>query len=222
MIGKLKKYVRERRLLSFDRSKRMESDSLLSAFDQKKAIFVHIPKTAGLSVVESVFGTHGGHRTAVYYRKVFDKEFEQYFKFTFIRNPWDRLYSAYRFLEAGGVNKHDKQAFEMHLGNCQSFEDFVMNWLDKKMIFKIIHLFPQSYFLVGNKGELLVDYVGRFESLQDDFQHIVQKLSLEITLPHVNKTKRKDSYQLAYTKGMIEKVARIYQEDISRFSYTFK
>ncbi len=199
----------------------MESGSLLAAFDQKKAIFVHIPKTAGLSVVESVFGTHGGHRSAAYYRKIFDKEFEQYFKFTFVRNPWDRLYSAYRFLEAGGLNKHDKQAFEIHLAKCKSFEDFVINWLDEKMIFKIIHFFPQSYFIVDDKGKSLVDYIGRFENLQKDYQHIVQQLGLEVSLPHVNKSNRKDSYQFIYTKEMEEKVARIYQEDISRFSYTF-
>lgn len=199
----------------------MENGSLLAAFDQKKAIFVHIPKTAGLSVVESVFGAHGGHRSAAYYRKFFDNEFEQYFKFTFVRNPWDRLYSAYRFLEAGGLNKHDKQAFEIHLAKCESFEDFVINWLDEKMIFKIIHFFPQSYFIVDDKGKSLVDYIGRFENLQKDYRHIVQQLGLEVSLPHVNKSNRKDSYQFIYTKEMEEKVARIYQEDISRFSYTF-
>ncbi|MFP4354891.1 MAG: sulfotransferase family 2 domain-containing protein [Phycisphaerae bacterium] len=73
-------------------------------FDKYRCIFVHIPKAAGVSVCQTLFGNlAGGHDTIEKYQKVFSwSDYKRYFKFTFVRNPWDRLASAYRFLRKGG------------------------------------------------------------------------------------------------------------------------
>ena len=75
--------------------------NMLKVFDEKKCIFFHIPKTAGISLVKALFGDlDWGHRDVNYYINVFDKKrFNDYFKFTFVRNPYDRLFSAYSFLK---------------------------------------------------------------------------------------------------------------------------
>lgn len=77
--------------------------------DNLKCIFVHIPKTAGISISRSIFGNLGGGHTKIRdYELIFSaKDFNNYFKFTFVRNPWDRIFSAYRFLKNGGINEED-------------------------------------------------------------------------------------------------------------------
>jgi len=82
----------------------------LQCFDEYRCIYYHIPKTAGLSVCQGLFGHHGpGHIDARTYRLIFGRaHFEKYFRFTFVRNPWDRLVSAYHFLQAGGLDREDR------------------------------------------------------------------------------------------------------------------
>ena len=71
-------------------------------FDEKRAIFIHIPKCAGVSVAQALFGNlAGGHATLDKYLNVFEAHcIEEYFLFTIVRNQWDRLVSAYFFLKA--------------------------------------------------------------------------------------------------------------------------
>ena len=80
---------------------------------------------------------------------------EKYFSFSFIRNPFDRLYSTYMFLSKGGMNNHDRLAFDNHLSKFKDFEDFVLNGLDRKIIYKIIHLIPQHQYLCDKKDRLI-------------------------------------------------------------------
>ena len=78
----------------------------LRGFDREKAIFVHIPKAAGTSIALSIFGELPYHYKAIDYIVFFGrKTFNQYFKFAFVRNPWDRVYSAYTYLRKGGWDK---------------------------------------------------------------------------------------------------------------------
>ena len=75
----------------------------LQGFDKHRCIFVHIPKCGGISVGRALFGTYyGNHMNALTYQLIFDKStYDAYFKFTFVRNPWSRLFSAFHFLRNG-------------------------------------------------------------------------------------------------------------------------
>ena len=72
-------------------------ESSFAPLDYYRCIFVHIPKNAGLSVCYTLFGNTGGsHRKITSYQKLFHpKTFASYFKFTFVRNPWDRFISLW-------------------------------------------------------------------------------------------------------------------------------
>ena len=197
--------------------------TLLNAFYKSKTIFIHIPKTAGVSLVKAIFGdvSFEGHRSFYFNSIALNIKNEKYFSFTFVRNPFDRLYSAYKFLQNGGMNHLDKLVFQTHLSEFNDFEDFILNGLNRKLIYKITHLIPQHEYLCDKKGSILVDFVGRFEHLERDILLLSTILSKDIKLSHHNYNKKLD-YREAYTSEMINKVNQIYQKDIDIFKYTFK
>lgn len=200
-----------------------QDGALLNAFYSTRTIFIHIPKTAGVSLVKSIFGdvTLEGHRSVSFYKQVFGTKYSDFFTFTIVRNPWERLYSAYKFLEKGGMNTHDKNAFEAHLSIYKNFECFVLNGLNKKIIWEIMQFIPQYDFVCDNNGKIIVDYVGKFENLKKSVNEINDILNLNFELEHHNKTNKKN-YKDIYTTEMIEKVHHIYQKDIDIFEYSFK
>ena len=196
--------------------------SLLNAFYSKKIIFVHIPKTAGISVAKAIFGDVSleGHRSIMFYKNLFNEDFSEYFTFSVVRNPWDRLYSAFKFLEKGGINIHDRNAYEQYLEEYKDFEDFVTNGLNTKMIYEIMHFIPQSEFICSKDGKIDVNYIARFENLKDDISKLSEKINNPIELDHHNSNK-KVSYKEIYTSDMIKKVEEIYKMDIINFNYKF-
>lgn len=196
--------------------------TLLNAFYKTRTIFVHIPKTAGVSLLRAIYGdvTLTGHRTYHFNSLILNSQESHYFSFSFVRNPYDRLYSTYMFLQKGGMNKYDVAVFENYLSMYKSFEDFVMNGLSQNLINKIIHLMPQYQYICGSKGEILVDFVGRFENLEHDVASLSKKLNMKINLPHYNYNKKKN-YRQVYTKEMESRVYQFYQKDIDIFGYVF-
>ena len=222
-IRNIIKNIKRNNFAKKQRSKVLKDGTLLNSFNNKKIIFIHIPKTAGISLVKSIFGdvTLEGHRSVSFYKQVFRSRYSDFFTFTIVRNPWDRLYSAYKFLEKGGMNIHDKNAFETHLSIYRDFEDFVLNGLNEKIIWEIMHLIPQHEFVCDKNGKIIVDHIGRFENLNKSIEKINDILKSDFKLEHHNKTDKKD-YKDIYTTKMIQKVHQIYQKDIDIFEYNFK
>ena len=91
------------------------------------------------------------------------------------------MYSSYKFLQTGGMNEHDKVAFQKYLSKFSDFEDFVLNGLNNEIIYEIIHFVPQSEFICNKNGEILVDFVGRFENLNDDLNSISRRIKKELS-----------------------------------------
>ena len=197
--------------------------TLLNAFYKSKTIFIHIPKTAGVSLVKAIYGdvTLEGHRSFYFNSIALNIKNEVYFSFSFVRNPFDRLYSAYKFLNEGGMNHLDKLAFQTFLSEFEDFEDFILNGLNEKLIYQITHFIPQHEYLCDKSGSILVDFIGRFENLDKDILLLSKKLNKNIELNHHNYNDKSD-YKEVYTDEMIYKVNQIYQKDIDIFKYTFK
>jgi hypothetical protein len=193
----------------------------LIPFDRHRCIFVHIPKAAGVSVSKKLFGClGGGHPPIADYAHVFSPaEFKDYFKFTFVRNPWDRLLSAYMFLAKGGFNEGDAEWAKRNLAPYANFRDFVKGWVNEKNIWSKQHFYPQSYFLTLN-GEIAVDFVGRFENIDSDFEVVAQRLGLDNRLDHLNSSGKKN-YRDYYDEECADVVASVYREDIALFGYHF-
>lgn len=191
-------------------------------FDDLGCIHVHIPRCAGVSVSNSLFGgLAGGHTTLAEYRIVFGpREFHSYFKFSFVRNPWDRLVSAFFFLKAGGFSRWDAQWAAANLSVYADLESFVRGWVNKDNCAKYYHFYPQRHYLCVDDDELALDFVGRFENLAQDFHHVCEVLGIEAALADSNRSQRSD-YRNYYTAHTRQLVADVYAEDIKLFGYSF-
>ncbi len=193
----------------------------LAPYDRLKCIFVHVPKAAGVSVAQALFGgLGGGHHTVDDYRCAYSAaEFESYFKFTFVRNPWDRVLSAYSFLQRGGFDAADSSWAREKLGRFSSFEAFVRGWLTEANIWTELHFFPQYYFITIG-GRVAVDFVGRVETIERDFGTVTSRLGLDATLPHLNRSGERN-YREWYSEKLAHIVADVYRTDIDLLGYKF-
>ena len=183
-----------------------------------KFIFIHVSKTGGTSIEHalnpnvSLDYSNNSHTTgntsfkdkhwsALRYKKEYPKEYESYFKFAFVRNPWDRLVSNYKWLVFIG---------KVHT----SFEDWIKNptWG--------FNAYSYTKMLHDNNGNM-IDFVGKFENLQEDFNTVCNKIGLtQRELPHKNKTNHKH-YTEYYSDETSQLVAERYAQDIERFGYKF-
>lgn len=199
-------------------------DYSIIPFCESKCIFIHIPKCAGISVSTSLFGCYGGgHMELWKYQFLFDNIFyNSAFKFTYVRNPWDRVYSAFSFLKNGGFDERDRswsiKVFEKNL----SFEKFVKDLLHRTIIQKKNHFKPQVEFMRDLSGEIGLDYIGRFENIETDYKVITKRLSMNKSLVKKNVGRKKGvDYRLQYDSEMIDIVGDVYKDDIEILNYEF-
>jgi hypothetical protein len=207
-----------------------------------KCIFVEVPKTGSASI-RAIIGnppephlniwqiryhmqhdwTHyGGIKNKIFAScylllpkkkriKIGQKQFESYFKFGFVRNPWDRVISLY--LREQGLQMRDKM----------TFDEFVAwaKYSSSTCRHPVPHVNQLDWF-VDPHGNVLVDFIGRFEKLRDDWSIICQKLGLAQELPHKNMNPRRDRHYTEYytetTKKIIENRFKV---DIEYFGYEF-
>jgi hypothetical protein len=216
-----------RRMQRERRGEHEDNPTCITHFDQHRFIFIHVPKVAGTSVGRALGVRLGLHATIRQYSLALSRQdFDAYFKFGFVRNPWDRLYSAFRFMKHGGTRKTDSERewVQQNLAAYVDFESFVTGWLprvdlDRELYYH--HLTPQYQFLCIQGRRPAVDFIGRFETLADDFEVIRRRLGLEVPLEHLNPSTQQGDYRTAYSDEMKRIVARAYRTDIELFGYEF-
>jgi len=220
--------------------------------DENKFIFLHVAKTGGRSInklLMRICGKQCAFNTATLNpdvnrlgRKIAletkarcgrDK-WDSYFKFAFVRNPWDRAVSMYenlrsdyyRFKIHEEIEKTDKVVYTeeiLKLLNIKfdefSFDVFVRSIIRDK-IFNNYHWDKQINVVTDDKGTLILDFIGRYENLQNDFNHICDIIGLQkFILPHYNKTNH--AHYSEYYNSELKKIIEIaYKDDIKMFGYS--
>ena len=198
-----------------------KGDFSLIPYDKHHCIFVHVTKTGGTSIAKCLFGYLPYHYTAIDYRVIYGrKTFRHYFKFSCVRNPWDRVYSAFRYLKAGGWDEKDRVWAESNLAEYDEFGLFVKQWLTPENIRSHLHFHPQYHFICDAKGEILVDDLIYFETINDDFKRIAERLQIDAELGHHNANPG-INYRDVYDSESKNKVANIYARDIELLGYNY-
>jgi hypothetical protein len=155
-----------------------------------------------------------------------DNRYQHYFKFTFVRNPWDRLVSCYnsKFVKGGTGLRMGKYG-EVSLRSGMPFGDFAEAVCQVPDEAADPHFRSQHVTICQDSPEkaILADFVGRFENLQEDFGNIAQEVGLKARLSHINKSKNNSSsaYRDFYDKRIARMVGERYREDADIFGYSF-
>jgi hypothetical protein len=141
-------------------------------------------------------------------KNIGDETYNNYFRFSFVRNPWDWQVSLYNFMIA-----HPEHPQHQLMKDLGSFDSYI-HWRSEKGIVS------QKRQLSDSSGEIIVDFIGKYEFLKDDFNTICQKIGVNATLPHIHKIVGMP-YQNYYKKETEEIVSELCREDIEFFNYTF-
>jgi len=142
-------------------------------------------------------------------RRMPRRTFEEYFKFAFVRNPWERLVSEYEFiLRRPGHGRHRR------VRKLQSFSEFINMQIPRRDAY-------QLNMLQDRNGRLLMDFVGKLENLEQDWQQVCQQIGIaHQALPRTNVTQRKD-YRDYYDENTRQRVAKHWAREIERFEYSY-
>lgn len=198
-----------------------DSEFEMDAMMKLECIFFHIPKTAGISVTHALFGSRGiGHVDVQTARRLFGgRRLRRFFKFCFVRNPYDRAVSAYFYLRERGPSGSDDWVYR-RLMKHDGFNDFAVNELQGPLTARDQHFRPQIDFVADVHGHVCMDFVGRFERLNEDFAEISQRLRPEAVLPHRNASAHND-YREYYSTASRSVVEQVYRSDLAAFDYQF-
>jgi hypothetical protein len=207
-------------------------------------VHIHIPKTAGTSINNTLFNKNEldikkvnkrifygnwkykenyfyelDHSTISFLKKECIDYKDLYFKFCYVRNPYSRIVSEYL---------HCKKHGSRFIKNINSFKDFILE-LKEKFTFVIdnielnhhlvSHYIPQYYFIYNN-NKCCMDYIGRFENINAHWKQIIKKIKIKIPLK--KSTKRysgKYDWRTFYNKELKDIVYNLYEIDFKTFNY---
>lgn len=195
-----------------------------------KCIFIHIPKTAGTSIEKSLgikkwdpsllrlrkeFLIDGvlyapQHLTAVMVRgnKKAKKWWKDYFKFSIVRHPYTRVLSEFCW-----VNRHRGPNFKFTRVGFNKHLKHYYKALDKD------HKLSQYSYLHDDDGNLMVDYVAKFENLQEEFRFLKKKLHIQTNLPTIHKSRNSEIMLKSLKQGQKNIIYSLYQKDFETFGY---
>ena len=212
--------------------------------ERRKVIFVHIPKTGGVSVERSIHKALGGndeiaygkmirvlprpdvktcrglalHSTMKDFRRYYEDRFPEFYKFSIVRNPWRRMVSHYEYLMSPMWNNR------VHESNKMDFPTFIQTWKTNLLAYSMVDGYDT--FLDDGRGTEL-DRVIKLENINEDLPKVGLDIRLEITdVLHMNPTEEKHkehkNWKDYYNPGLRDMVQKIYKDDIIRYNYEFE
>lgn len=187
------------------------------------ARFLHIPKTGGCSIEESLAEYSDYNVLALYLRKVEGEEYlvnHQHalpeevsrckFTFSFVRNPWDRVVSYYFHVKRLGLLKQDV-SFQQMMDAWPNLQDIVP---PRSM--------TDTFMLPCKRWAGSADFVGKFERINLDFARICLLLDIPMRgLLHVNKTEH-SHYSKYYNELSMNMIGEFYKDDVLAYDYSFE
>lgn len=136
---------------------------------------------------------------------------DDYYKFTFVRNPFDRLLSNYFYRVR--EKKSDVQN--------QSFKEWVLNKEDKRSFKSCLMRFTMMDWVTDERGNNKMDFIGRVENLENDFEYVCNKINLKHDFVGKRNKSVHESCDKYYDEELIAFVENYYKVDFDEFGYKF-
>lgn len=185
---------------------------------QYKFLFIHIPKTGGTSVWKSLLdvGGHNARDCHIGAKKmknmIGEKRWNEYFKFAFVRNPWARMVSCFEY---------DKMIGSPNAKKYNTFPRYLKYRLIDQPRERDGYFFYRMLDRIEIDNKIAMDYVGKCETLQKDFDYVCDKLGVsKRKLGNERQTKKVD-YRTYYDKKSIKIVSDMFSREIEVFNYEF-
>jgi len=188
-------------------------------------LFMHIPKNAGCSVLRlDIFVNSWAHHTLSEYKsRVAPDLWSNLTTVAIVRNPWDRFTSLWGYFNSMGQGHDFYQETNIPISKWiksrGSFREVVLQFNKAPFAATDMHFFSQTYWF----GDLEVDRILRYETLADDWEKLATQVGMPVelrSLPHVNKSEHLP-YREIYDDETREIIGSIYNEDVTRFGYSF-
>jgi hypothetical protein len=202
----------------------------MAMFLKSDFIFIHVYKCGGrsarfaLSEHAAVGEVMKSHATALEVKKyMYDNGekfyFDNAFKFSFIRNPFDWVVSLYEFIRQSP--KHENYEEVKNL-SFDEFTEWNVRMIHESRDNSTGKFNTLSGFLCDENGNLLVDFVGRMENYEADLKEIASRLRMPVSVvPRENASKRNADYRIYYSDKSRQFIQDQFSQDLSRFNYQF-
>jgi len=197
-----------------------------------KCIFVHIPRTAGTAIERWMCGDdwwyiekETKHLLASQAKELYKEYWDSYFKFSFVRNPWDRMVSclgAYEdFFKISYSDYLNFDEYKKEFGYPLTVENDYR--FSKRADLQQAH--HQEHCVYSNILDEELDFIGKFETLQKDTKFLKDKLKIENDFPFEKKegaSKRKKDFREYYNEKARKDIEDLFGKDIKKFKYKFE
>ena len=193
-----------------------------------KCIFIHIPGTGGTSIETALTGrdwwsveSTTKHILASTAKEIYSEYWDDYFKFSFVRNPWSRMVSLLRHGGFYGLHLMPEREQLDVSGYIKDYHPVEIDERSASAEYSGSYLDNAVYLNILNES---LDFIGRFENLEQDFNFICDKIGAgDVSLPHVERSKHTNHkhYIEYYDNKTRELVRELYRKDIERFGYEF-
>lgn len=184
----------------------------ITASDEKKFVWFRVAKVGTRSILEILNKNQVPFSINDYEVSFNPKRYKNYFKFAFVRNPWDRVVSCYM----NKVVPNGPKYYQECLG--KGFDYFVDFISKKDLTTADAHIRLQTSLIPIQH----VNFIGRLETFADDLQYIAKVIGLQLQeIPRKNRTAH-DHYSKYYTEKTKKIIAEKYKKDIEAFGYEFE
>lgn len=184
-------------------------------------VFIHIPKSAGTSVCDSLYGSRVGHFTLDEMKQA--SEYPGLVglpRFSIVRDPAKRLYSSYEYAKNGGGSDGSispDPAYESP--QFKSFSTFLSEWLRYQELHKLDRIFwPQASFLSTENSSM--DFVGKVEEMDLTEKWLQENYCADVKIPHLNRSQGTSVASPHLGTNDMQIIRDVYEPDYSRFNYS--
>jgi hypothetical protein len=198
-----------------------------------RVLFAHVSRTGGLSITECLRralpdaqGLSGQHDPLAAARPILGTDFDDAFKFSIVRNPWERFVSWYALI---GQTRYgdtvDRSALvDPESDHWKDFDAFLESWSAEEFEVEgaVRRRLSQWAQLSDAEGTLLTDDIGRFESATEDLHRLFARIGLNCPPRPVINSSQHQHYSVYYSDFGRELVERVFREDVVGFGYCFE